>query len=338
MVGNKQIYVEHGKVYLPDKCEPLIDAWQAGKVQLEAWARASYPGKKLKPGVLPSISTIGYWNAQYQQEWGLDWHRNEGIEVTFLETGSMPFALEETEHMLTPGELTITRPWQLHKVGNPMVGVGKLYWFIIDVGVRHPHQAWNWPSWIMLCKNDLEELTKMLRQNEQPAWKVNAEIKRCFQKIGQLISGDQSASKESWVMLYVNEILMHLLEMFRNRPCQLDETLTDGSRTVELFIKNLKNNYFEPWTLESMAAHCGLGPTRFAHYFKQFTNRTPMQYLTLVRLEMAARFLTENPNLNVNTICYDCGFSSSQYFSTVFQKQFKCSPSAYRLAFAGRPA
>ena len=324
-------YREQGKTYYSDSCEPLIDAWQNNKVHLEAWARLSYPGYPVDAKVLPGVNTVGYWDAPHTQEWGLDWHRNEGIEITFLETGNMSFGLEEDQFTLMPDDFTITRPWQLHKVGNPTVGVGKLHWLIVDVGVRHPHQEWKWPSWVLLNKTDKEELSKMLRQNEQPVWKANAEIRRCFLKIGQLIKNDKSAQNESWVGIYINELLMHILLLFRQGSFHYNESLTNSIRTVELFIKDLALSSYEPWTLESMAEHCGLGVTRFVHYFRQLTNSTPMQYLNHLRVEAAAALLAKDLSMNISQVGYDCGFSSSQYFATVFRKQFGCSPAAYRV-------
>ena len=323
-------YREQGKTYYSDTCEPLVKAWQAGKVQLEAWARLSYPGYPIDLKLLSGINTIGYWDAQFPQEWGLDYHRNEGIEITFLETGSMSFSMEEDDFILTSDDFTITRPWQLHKVGNPYVGVGKLHWLILDVGVRHPHQEWKWPSWVLLNKKDIEELSKMLRQNEQPVWKANGEIRRCFLKIAQLIRNDRSVVNESWALIYVNELLMHMLNLFRQGSFHFNESLTDSVRTAELFIKDLNNSFDQPWTLESMANHCGLGITRFVHYFRQLTNSTPMHYLNHLRVEAAAAQLLGHPKQNISQIGYECGFSSSQYFATVFRKQFGCSPATYR--------
>ena len=329
MQSLRPVYKESGHVYHSDSCLPLVSAHRSGKIQLEAWARLEYPGKRMPAEVLPGVNTIGFWNAQFQQDWGLPWHRNEGIEITFLETGSIPFSVGDGEYKVLPGDMTITRPWQPHKLGNPSIGAGKYYWIILDVDVRQPHQEWVWPSWVMLTKSDLEELTMILRQSEQPIWKTNQDIRKCFSKIGELIQGDLP-SKESWFVIYINELLMQCLQAFRSGGFRLDKSLTDSMRTIELFLSHLDENFYKIWTLESMAEHCGLGTTRFVHYFKQATNMTPMHYLSFIRLKAAASQLIKDPNTQISKVCYDHGFSSGQYFSTIFRKQFGCSPADYR--------
>ncbi|MBN8825687.1 MULTISPECIES: AraC family transcriptional regulator [unclassified Spirosoma] len=334
----RPVYKESGRIYRPDKCLPLIAANQAGEIQLEAWARLGYPGRGMPSEVLPGVSSVGFWNAHFQQNWGLPWHRNEGIELTFLETGAMPFSVGEKDYTIMPNELTVTRPWQPHKLGNPSIGIGKFYWLILDVDVRQPHQDWNWPSWIMLTKPDLDDLTKILRQNEQPILKVNQDVRKCFMKIGELIQGDHSFSKESWLIIYINELLMQLLQSLRSGSVKLDKSLTDSTRTIQLFLNHLEETYENVWTLESMAEHCGLGTTRFVHYFKLATNMTPMHYLMFIRLKAAAHHLVKDVVTPVSQIGYEHGFSSSQYFSTLFRKQFGYSPVEYRARHSQQPA
>lgn len=326
----RPIYRDSGRIYRSDKCLPLVEAHQAGKIQLEAWAKLDYPGKRMPQEILPGVNTVGFWNAHFQQEWGLPWHRNEGIEITFLESGTMPFSVDENDYTIMPNEIAVTRPWQPHRLGNPNIGIGKLYWLILDVGVRQPHQEWTWPSWIVLTKSDLDDLTMILRQNEQPIWKVNQDIRKCFSKIGKLIE-EGLFSKESWLIIYINELLMQILQSFRSGGFKLDVSLTNSSRTIELFLTHLDETYYKDWNLESMAKYCGLGTTRFVHYFKLVTNMTPMHYLNVVRLNAAAKQIIQEPLTQISMVCYDHGFSSSQYFSTLFRKQFGCSPVDYRL-------
>ncbi|RCH55279.1 AraC family transcriptional regulator [Mucilaginibacter hurinus] len=327
-----RIYEENGRKYKPDRCEPLKNSFKAGKIQLDAWGRFAYPGHRLDDDLLPGINSIGCWDAYFPQDWGLEWHRNEGIEISFLETGHMPFALDGSEYMVNPNELVITRPWQPHKVGNPTISIGRWHWFILDVDVRQPHQEWNWPKWIVLNRADLDELTTMLRQNEQPVWKANDDIKRCFQKIGALLKNDP-VNSESMVIIYINEIFIHLLELFRKGNIGLNQSLTESRRTIELFIDHLAHNIIEPWTIESMAEHCHMGVTRFTYYFKMLTNKTPMQYLNFIRIEQAAKLLLNDREQHISAVCYECGFSSTEYFSTVFRKVYKCSPTSFRLLY-----
>jgi len=330
-------YFERGKIYYSDTCAPLTEASKSEKIRLEAWATPPYPASvNLPENTLKGLSTIGFWDAKADQEWGLDWHRNEGIEITFMETGSISFSVHDKTHQLSADDLTITRPWQVHKLGDPCVGVGRLYWIILDVNVRHPHQEWEWPSWLMLTQQDIEDLTRMLRQNEQLVWKASLEIRKCFQRIGQLVLSDDVSANESWMIISINELLLHLLKFFREGSVSFDENLTKQTRTIQLFINHLENTFAEPWTLEMMAEQCGLGVTRFVHYFKQIKNQPPMHYLTALRAQAAAYHLEQSPEMAIQDIGYTCGFTSGQYFSTVFKQKYGLSPQAYRKQSADR--
>ena len=57
-----------------------------------------------------------------------------------------------------------------------------------------------------------------------------------------------------------------------------------------------------------------------------------MQYLVQCRLERGAAILKGRPSAGITDTALDCGFSSSQYFATVFAKRFGCSPKEYRRA------
>lgn len=324
------IYREAGKTYHADSCDPLVRAAEDGELVLEALGRGSYPGRSIPGRLLKGLRSVGYWDAPHEQTWGLPWHRNEGIEITLLETGSTPFLLGNKQLSLHPGDLTITRPWQPHRVGNPNIGPGKLNWVILDVGVRQPHQEWEWPSWLIITRKDLQELTTCLRENEQPVWESSPEIQRCFRQVGRTVKNDREGSGASHLSVYINELLLHLLEMFREHRVPLSKSLTTARRTTELFFEGLKGSISDPWTLESMADCCGLGVTRFVHYCRQITNQTPMQHLNQLRVEAAAETLLRAPDKSVTAIGLECGFSSSQYFATVFKKAFHCTPREYR--------
>jgi AraC family 4-hydroxyphenylacetate 3-monooxygenase operon regulatory protein len=328
-IQNISPFKENGVEYHADTCIPLVEAVGRNKLKFNALARHTYPGNRLTQDTI-GLNSIGYWDANEPQDWGLDWHRNEGIEIHFLESGSMPYSQENQTLELLPNNLTITRPWEVHKVGGPVIGMGKFYWIILDLNVRRPHQNWSWPDWIILAPKDLEKLTNILRQNEKFCWKADKRILDCFQRIGKAVDSDNQGSNASKIRLLVNNLLLFILDLVAVEEVQLNEKLMNSSRSVQLFLKELNVNLSENWTVEKMAKSSGVGLTRFTFHCRQLTNLTPMKYLMLKRLEMSKQLLLDHPEMNISDVAYQCGFSTSQYFATMFKKQEKCTPVAYR--------
>lgn len=327
------IYRERGKVFQTDTCGPVSRAVRAGQLRLQALSRNHYPGRRLRSGTLPGVSTVGFFDAGYEQDWATDWHRNEGIELTFTETGGVTMLLDGHRWRLQANDLTITRPWQPHRLGDPRVSAVRMHYLVLDVGVRRPNQAWHWPGWLVLTPSDRQELTKVLRQNEQVVWHADDELRRCFQHIGHSVETDSAGSSVSRLAIYLNELFMLVLEMFRHRDVPLDESLCGSRRTVELFLTELATNrehLARPWTVRAMARHCGLGTTHLTHHCKQLLNMTPVQYVKRCRVEAAARLLLEEPRLSITEVALECGFSSGQHFSTVFREHFGYAPVTFR--------
>ena len=327
------IYSSGSKHYGIDTCLPQTRAIREGKITLHAVTRGHYPGTKIPQALLPGLSSFGFWDAVGPQDWGLESHRNEGVEIVLLETGRMLFTVDGTRHQLTAGSLTITRPWQLHCLGDPNIGASRLHWLILDVGVRRPHQEWKWPGWVVLTPGDLKELTSKLRRNEHPVWKTTPEIIRAFQALAICAKDHRAARKASWIIVHTNQLLLALLDTLRKQNFQEDAALTSRFRAVDLFLKDLAGNprsLGEEWTLQTMAARCGMGGTVFAKYCRAITNTSPMDYLNRCRLDWAARRLGEEAGTPVIRIAFESGFSSSQYFATQFRRRYRMSPSDYR--------
>ena len=112
--------------------------------------------------MLPGLCTVGFWDAQQQQSWGTGWHYNEGLELGFLETGRLTFSLPEATSVLSPGEVSFTRPWLHHNLGNPHVGghgpTGSCWTWASAAPARpgggpggscsRRPTARNWPRWV----------------------------------------------------------------------------------------------------------------------------------------------------------------------------------------------
>lgn len=81
-------------------------------------------------------------------------------------------------------------------------------------------------------------------------------------------------------------------------------------------------------TLSAIARHCGYSPFYCVRIFKEFTGRTPFEYLRMLRLTQAALKLRDG-NVKVIDTALDFLFDSHEGFTRAFSKEFGVTPSRY---------
>jgi AraC-like DNA-binding protein len=81
---------------------------------------------------------------------------------------------------------------------------------------------------------------------------------------------------------------------------------------------------------EELAGLAGLSHARFHIHFKRVTGSSPRDYWLRLRVERAAQRLLRAPQLTVTQVAHEFGFSSSQYFATVFRRYLGVSPNEHR--------
>lgn len=315
--------------YQADTCEPLRQAKKRGELFHDAFARGTYPGRRLPPNILPELCVSCVWDAKHDQTWGLDMHRNEGIELGYLTRGKLDYICDGKLYHLKSGSLAITRPWQPHQVGSPHITAGRMHWLILDVKMRRPNDRWHWPRWMSFAPKDIARLTELLSQNEHPVWQGNQAIEDCFENIAACYDAESPEQVHTRLQLLINQLFLEVYEMLQKQNVVLDIHLTTARRNVEIFLESLPKHVDYAWTLDNMAKHCNLGRTRFAHYCQQITNKSPIEYLTHCRVEAAKRFLKQK-DFNITEVAFTCGFESSQYFANTFKRLTGCSPRDYR--------
>jgi AraC family L-rhamnose operon regulatory protein RhaS len=320
------------KRYGIDDCEPQKEAVREGKIDFHALTKGHYPGTLMPQEVLPGLNSIGFWDANTSQDWGLNPHRNEGIKIVFFETGTCDLIMDEKTFNLHAGNFLLTRPWQLHKFGAPNIGRGRLHWLILDVGVRRPHQDWTWPKWVVMTKEDLAQLTERWQRLKNPVWTSTPSIAQSFRELARCIINWGQPHAVSRMAVHLNLLLIGVLDALAEQQTPENEQSPSRKSAVEIFICNLKDGGIdlgEQWTLERMASHCNLGVTAFSKYCRELVNIGPMEYLNECRLERAAQLLRTRPELSVTEIAFANGFNSSQYFATRFRRRYKVSPSQF---------
>ncbi len=108
---------------------------------------------------------------------------------------------------------------------------------------------------------------------------------------------------------------------------------TDGEggteEGVERVMRTLNERYAEPFTVPLMADEAGMSLGHFQRSFKLRTGRSPVEYLTEVRLRAAAQLL-ERTDLSVGKVAEMVGYEDPFYLSRRFKQARGVSPEKHR--------
>ncbi|RUV75536.1 MAG: AraC family transcriptional regulator [Mesorhizobium sp.] len=84
-----------------------------------------------------------------------------------------------------------------------------------------------------------------------------------------------------------------------------------------------------PWTLNELASRACMSRSALAARFTHLVGHAPMQYLTLWRMQIAARLLADS-SMKVVAVSREIGYESEAAFSRAFKKAVGLSPAAWR--------
>lgn len=100
-------------------------------------------------------------------------------------------------------------------------------------------------------------------------------------------------------------------------------------------LKAFHDDYASPWTVEKLAEHACMSRSLFSERFKQYLNRSPMQYVTHWRMQNARKMLTTN-SMSIDQIASETGYDSLASFSKAFKRVVNKNPGEYRREYLGK--
>ena len=120
---------------------------------------------------------------------------------------------------------------------------------------------------------------------------------------------------------------MVLIEIYRCIGLDLNDSVSPSVHDALKWVE--ENLGMDDFNVEELASKIGLSTSRFYTRFKEEIGLTPSDYLLRRKvLESQRRLLSGN---SITEVAMDLGFSSSQYFATVFKRYTRMTPSAWIL-------
>lgn len=123
--------------------------------------------------------------------------------------------------------------------------------------------------------------------------------------------------------------IVELSECLENHFAPEEETITEDVILLRQVKQYVCDHLAEDLSLESVAEALHFNPKYFSRKFRNTTNMTLTNYITMLRLEKASILLRRSTD-SVEQIASSVGYNSSQYFIRKFKECYGVTPSEFR--------
>jgi AraC family L-rhamnose operon regulatory protein RhaS len=256
-------------------------------------------------------------------------HKNQGMELTYVEKGVMEWMVEGRPEKVEAGSVFYTLPWQVHgslRAKEPE----NLVWhvlFHLEKDYSKPHTHFQFRKNLGFTREESKLLSTTLAASTQHCFQATTIIRSLM----PALVAELQSTRELRDVLAITLLRALLVEFKRivNSEAADIATYTRSERRVQELITLLSSNCGQQWTLAMMAAHCGIRRTQLCKIFHKLTGSTPMEFLSRIRVEHAKTLLRRSETKIID-IAFECGYSSSQYFANNFKQATGVTPSVYR--------
>lgn len=240
------------------------------------------------------------------------------FEIAYFTRGAADWWVDQQVYRVVAGHVFVTKPGERHGALDEMF---------------HPHEHWQIQLRLPVpqetagfAPSELNELVARLERINRPCFPGSPRIEQCMRHI-LLEHRHPQAFSELVVRAAVCDLLVTVLRDYANSPDVLPRRRV--SDRLQPALDWIDRALPDITSAEQIAAKAGLSTRQFYRLFKQELNLTPNEYLVERRIEVAKQLLAEG-ELSVTEIAFRVGFSSSQYFSTVFKIHTGVTPTRFR--------
>lgn len=250
------------------------------------------------------------------------------IEIHCMIKGERIVYLEGDEglsrHVIYGNEVFVTFPYEIHQNGDSAQSPCEFYAFQINLR--------DYDNLLCLDKEYSNHLCDQLLSLKNRHLSLSSTKIALLRRAFDLFSSQDEHDIKTAVVTLVNFLfnLQYMTPVNHGTRDVQDENI----KKVVMYIEQ---NLSETVSLEKLAKISSYSISHFKTRFKEEIGIPPAEYITLQKIKYAKKML-ETTNLSVTQLSYELGFSSSNYFSTVFKKILNITPQQYKKNFTSTPS
>ena len=252
-------------------------------------------------------------------------YRHRKIQLTFMAEGELLWKFTDGRKLsLRGGEFCLTQDGDTFSVGHGVLAPCYLIWIIFD-----PFAA-NAAKGSFLSERELKAMGKILADAGNPVRKASPAMLFHLKEIRKIIENMEGRKPDAYALLKLRLAIMSIfiesVESLSEKPPG-KPPLYNG---LDVRVRNLAlSRPSHNFSVEEIAEHFKLSAGLFGKKFKRENGISPADFVLRVKFEEAIKRLKDSSG-SITEISHALGFSSSQYFATVFKRYFGKTPKQFR--------
>ena len=249
------------------------------------------------------------------------WHSHQGFELLFLVDGATAYEFAGRSTVeLRGGHFLVVPPGLVHRGLQDVRSPSSICGLALKAS---PPAAWKTTTFTAA---DVRRVRTALGNASRKVHPFNPAlrwlVRRLMEETAAYPANPHRAEAGIALRALICAVLVEAIRQMLMPP-------TEPKQFVAAAIAYLRQHLHEPVGMADLVRHVGFSRARMFDMFKAQTGLTPHDYLQRLRIEKAQEQLRQT-KLSVTDIGLAVGFSSGQYFSTVFARYSGVSPTGFR--------
>lgn len=246
-------------------------------------------------------------------------HVHNGLEVGRCERGSGIFVVEDKVFAFSAGDISLINDREMHLARSTSGTVSSWIYLLFDPGMLLGPYVDD-PAILGIAELGGSEFANVFPGSRYP--RLDALLTEMIRELDEKQALYQSAFRsKSWNLM----LELHRLPGKDTAP----EEAKDRTERIAPALEYVAAHYAEDIPIDFLAGLCGFSEVQFRRVFASAIGRSPKQYVTAVRMRIAAS-LCRTTDLAVLDISLQTGFSTLSNFNRCFRDTYGCSPREYR--------
>lgn len=233
-------------------------------------------------------------------------------EMVYVSEGSVGITADERVYMLSAGDVIFHKPMEFHRIWS---GEGTTPVFHVISFVAEGSFVKSLEKTAVKCDGAMTELIKKVLVAKDEAFTI--------------VNADRVAGIKNEFAAFE---CIKMLELFICRATLCgDAVATAPENDAEIFgraVNFMHERLFEHLTVDDVASGCFVSKSKLKKIFSKYMGFGVSEYFTHLKIKKACRLLEGGES--VGKVSEELGFSNQFYFSEVFKKIMKISPSKYK--------